>query len=58
MTAFSFEAGAQTLSVTDNSPGRAVMIEDVTVPSANSEAIRISLYGGGQFQSRNVSTIV
>ena len=33
------------LSVTDNSPGRAVMAENVAVPSANSEAIRISLRG-------------
>jgi hypothetical protein len=42
VTAFSVEAGAQTLSVTDNSPGRAVMPKIVTVPSPNSEAIRIS----------------
>jgi hypothetical protein len=41
VTAFSVEAGAQTLSVTDNSPGRAVMSKTVTVPWPNSEVIRV-----------------
>jgi hypothetical protein len=37
------EAGAQTLSVTDNSPGRAVMAKTVTVTSSDSEANRVSV---------------
>lgn len=42
VTAFLVEAGAQTLSVTDNSPRRAVMPKAVTAPSSDSEVDRIS----------------